>query len=298
MDAGRDRAGHALRPPGPGEHASNWAAPSFSDPVRLEEVDSTNRWLADAARGGAPHGLAVLAEHQVAGRGRRGRSWSDVPGASVLCSALFRPGRAAAGGGPAGVGGRYPSEQLYLVAGLVALAALDSLAEVASVEGALKWPNDVVVAGGPSGDRKLGGVLAELVDDSPTVVVGIGLNVGARPASGRDAAGPPTSVGLPAGAATVSEVAGRPVERDEVARALLEALERRAPALESDRGRSLLAEEHRARLATLGRPVRVVLEADRVEGVAVGLDGDGRLVVETADGRLRRFAAGDVVHLR
>ncbi len=294
-------------PPDPGEHATNWPAPVFTAPVRLGEVDSTNRWLVEAARAGAPHGLAVLAEHQVAGRGRRGRSWSDLPGASVLCSALLRPGRVAGRGGPAGgvADGGYPSPRLYLVSAAVALAALDAVAEVASVEAALKWPNDVVVEGG-TGEGKLGGVLAELVDDSPSVVVGIGLNVGPWPDASTAGAPPgravavrrPPAAKLPPGATTLSRAAGRRVDRDDVARALLEALARRAPSLDSEEGRALLAAEHRARLATLGSRVVVLLESGRAEGLAVDLEDDGRLVVETTGGELLRFAAGDVVHLR
>ncbi|MGH9150489.1 MAG: bifunctional biotin--[acetyl-CoA-carboxylase] synthetase/biotin operon repressor, partial [Acidimicrobiales bacterium] len=42
---------------------------------RFDELDSTNRWLIDAARAGAPEGTVAVAGHQTAGRGRRGRAW-------------------------------------------------------------------------------------------------------------------------------------------------------------------------------------------------------------------------------
>jgi BirA family biotin operon repressor/biotin-[acetyl-CoA-carboxylase] ligase len=60
----------------------------------LVETDSTNRYVLDAARAGAPDGLVVVADHQQAGRGRLGRTWSAPPGASLLVSVLLRPGLA------------------------------------------------------------------------------------------------------------------------------------------------------------------------------------------------------------
>src|SRR5260370_9489035 len=57
---------------------------------RLETVDSTQRYAASLADSGAVDGTGVVAETQTAGRGRRGRVWKDVPGASVLMSMILR----------------------------------------------------------------------------------------------------------------------------------------------------------------------------------------------------------------
>ena len=58
---------------------------------RFDSLDSTNRYLLDEARAGAPAGLVAVADHQTAGRGRRGRTWLAPPGASLLVSVLLRP---------------------------------------------------------------------------------------------------------------------------------------------------------------------------------------------------------------
>src|ERR1700730_3614538 len=58
---------------------------------RFTEIDSTNRYVLDAARAGAPPGLVVVADHQHAGRGRRGRAWTAPPGSSLLVSVLLGP---------------------------------------------------------------------------------------------------------------------------------------------------------------------------------------------------------------
>ncbi|HVF73721.1 MAG TPA: biotin--[acetyl-CoA-carboxylase] ligase [Acidimicrobiales bacterium] len=119
---------------------------------RFESIDSTNRYLLDQARAGAPEGVVAVADHQTAGRGRLGRVWEAPPGSSLLCSVLLRPD--------------LPPERLHLAVAVVALAARDALGGLPS----LKWPNDLLVD-----DRKLAGVLAEA--DLPAVVVGIGINL-------------------------------------------------------------------------------------------------------------------------
>jgi BirA family biotin operon repressor/biotin-[acetyl-CoA-carboxylase] ligase len=236
----------------------------------LDEVDSTNTYLRDQARRGAPEGLVVAADHQRAGRGRLDRRWESPPGANLLVSVLLRPGCEA--------------EHLHLVTGAVALSGADACWEVAGVEPALKWPNDLLV--GPS---KLAGVLAEAEFVGGTlaaVVVGIGVNV-AWP--GPEGAGGTCLDDLRAAAS--------PVDRRALLEHLLATLSVRRARLDDEPGRRGLADEIRRRCATLGQVVRVTLSGEEVTGRAVAIDDAGRLVVETADGR-RSLSAGDVVHLR
>lgn len=131
---------------------SDPAAPWAPVVRRVDEVASTNAEVLDAARRGAAEGLTVVAGHQTAGRGRRGRCWEAPPGSSLLVSVLLRPSQPAL---------------VPVVAGLAALEACDG---VAGLRPGLKWPNDVVV-----GEGKLGGVLVEAA--AGAVAVGLGLNV-------------------------------------------------------------------------------------------------------------------------
>ncbi|MCI0636340.1 MAG: biotin--[acetyl-CoA-carboxylase] ligase [Actinobacteria bacterium] len=114
-------------------------------------VDSTQTLL--VAEGGRD-GRVVVADHQTAGRGRAGRSWTDVPGAMLMFSALLR-----------GV----PVER----SALVGLAAGVAVARAVGNDARLKWPNDVRIGG-----RKMCGILGELAPWGDHVVVGIGVNVG------------------------------------------------------------------------------------------------------------------------
>ncbi|MDP8937337.1 MAG: biotin--[acetyl-CoA-carboxylase] ligase [Actinomycetota bacterium] len=236
------------------------AGTRFTDVRHMATVESTNGAVAALARQGAPEGVVVVADHQTAGRGRRGRTWDAPAGSSLLVSVLLRP----------------PAADAHLAGMATALAAVQACAEVAGVAVALKWPNDLVL-----GDRKLGGILGEVVTagDRAAVVVGLGLNV--------DWDAP-----LPPGAIDLRSATGAVVDRAKLLVALLRALEERCrqPA-------ARILTEYRSRCVTLGRPVRVELGRLAVSGTATAVDEQGRLVVDA--GRERRvIAAGEVIHLR
>jgi BirA family biotin operon repressor/biotin-[acetyl-CoA-carboxylase] ligase len=148
----------------------------------------------------------------------------------------------------------------------VALAAVDACRRVAAVDVVLKWPNDLLVE-----ERKLAGILAER-SAGGDVVVGIGLNVG----------------WCPEGAARL----GDGIAPGDVLRALLQAYDR------LPEGAADLATTYRGALGTLGRHVRVELPDGVIEGAAVDVEADGRLVVLDACAVTHRLAVGDVVHLR
>lgn len=248
------------------------AATRFGDVRWFPEIDSTNRWVLEQARAGAPEGLVAVADHQTAGRGRLGRSWTAPPGASLLVSVLLRPD--------------LPPESLHLVTAAVALAASDGGRKVAGVESSLKWPNDLLV-----GDRKLAGVLAEAdlgARGGGAVVVGIGINVnwpGELPPD------------LAATATSLDRVAGHEVDREALLVELLVGLEGRYAGLGGESGRAALASEYRTRCSTIGREVRVELADESFTGTAADVNDAGQLLV-TTDVCLRTVSAGDVVHLR
>ncbi|GIF10865.1 biotin--[acetyl-CoA-carboxylase] ligase [Actinoplanes teichomyceticus] len=247
------------------------------------ETGSTNADAAAAARDGAAEGLVVVAERQVAGRGRRDRQWVSPARAGLTLSVLLRPGAAdPARDWPAAAPGAVG--WLPLLAG-VALAG--AVSRVAGVEAALKWPNDLLVD-----DRKCAGILAEVAGDA--IVVGIGLNVSTR------AEELPETTGVPA---TSLRVAGAEnFDRDPLLRALLRGLERWYGGWREAAGDAEmcgLLGEYRRRCATIGRAVRVLLPGGgELTGEATTVDRDGRLVVRTVDGAEHRVSAGDVLHVR
>jgi BirA family biotin operon repressor/biotin-[acetyl-CoA-carboxylase] ligase len=239
---------------------------------RFDELDSTNRYLIDEARGGAPEGVVVVADRQTAGRGRLDRTWDAPPGSGLLVSVLLRP--------------NLLPTHVHSTTMVAAVAASDAVDEVAGFRPLLKWPNDIVVD-----DRKLGGLLAEAELEGDTVaavVVGMGLNVNwDHP--------PPELADI---AVAASEVAGRPVDRDALLEHFLDRLEEHYSALVEPGGWRGTLLNYRRLSSTLGREVRVELAGERFTGKAVEVTGEGHLLVDVGGGGVRRIPAGDVVHLR
>jgi BirA family biotin operon repressor/biotin-[acetyl-CoA-carboxylase] ligase len=196
-----------------------------------------------------PEGAIATTDHQTAGRGRRGRSWVEAPGTSVLCSVLLRPPP------------ELPAPQLALVGGLAAAQAAEQALALAAQ---LKWPNDVMVD-----RRKVAGVLAEARDG--VVVLGVGINVNqTREQLPADARVP---------AASLRTVDGRVRDREEVLAELLRRLDALYGAWREG-GLDAVYEDLGARDFLRGRRVSV----GDVEGVAQMIARDGRLLVETASG--------------
>lgn len=227
----------------------------------LEVTDSTNERAKSLAEAGAPGGLVVTAGSQVAGRGRRGRSWFAVPGSSLLYSALLRP-----------LGDR------PLLPLLVPLAVCETAEELGNRACEIKWPNDVWVDG-----RKLAGVLIEGRPDSDPAdswaVIGIGLNLDL------------SEVRVPDDLEGRVAWLGRGVDRDQTLERLNRALE---SWLSADDAKIL--EEFRRRDLLAGRE----LEWDGGAGTARGIDDRGHLLVETDDETIA-LGAGEVslgAHLR
>jgi BirA family biotin operon repressor/biotin-[acetyl-CoA-carboxylase] ligase len=247
------------------------------------ETGSTNADVAEAAGAGAPEGLVVVAEQQVAGRGRRDRQWVSPPRAGLTLSILFRPGYADRDRGwqpvPPGAYGWLP-----LLAGV---ALREAVQRVSEVEAALKWPNDLLVDGG-----KCAGILAEVTGDA--VVVGIGLNVTTR------AEELPGTTGVPATSLKVAGAAA--TDRDPLLRALLRGVAGWYAGwrdVGGDAELSGLLAAYRRGSATVGRQVRVLLPGGgELAGEATAVDRDGQLVIRTADRADHRVSAGDVLHVR
>ena len=233
----------------------------------VEEIGSTNAALAAADAG---EGTVLVAEHQVAGRGRLDRVWTSPPRAGLTVSFVLRPDVPAARRG-----------WLPLLTG-VALG--EAVGEVSGVRASLKWPNDLLAGD----DRKLAGILAEA--SGGAVVVGVGLNVST------------TAAELPDTGTSLSRVLGATVDRGPVLLAFLRALERRYlpwTAALGDPVFSGLAEDYLRWSSTVGTEVSVTLpDGSTLEGTARGIDWDGRLVVATGNGSTVELASGDVQHVR
>lgn len=231
----------------------------------LDQVDSTNTWLMAQARA-LP--AVCLAERQTAGRGRRGRQWVSPFAANLYMSCGWRfddlpPGFAA----------------LAMVAAVAAVRALSGLG-VSGV--AIKWPNDLLVAG-----KKLGGILVDMQGEPPgqvRAVVGIGINVRMPAAAAAHIDQPWTDL-----ATQMSEHIPR---RNVLAAALIEELLTALPRFARE-GFAAFAADWRALDLVAGKTVQLHQQHHTIHGTALGVDQDGALLLHTGGGT-QRFVSGDL----
>ena len=288
--------------------------------VRFSVVESTQTTAFELAAGGAADRTVVVADHQSAGRGRRGRTWADAPGTSLLVSILVRP--------------RVAPVLLATFSIATGVAVAEALDRATGIAARLKWPNDVRVRG-----RKLAGILVESRIGAPAAADGDATGIGGSeprrthstpptPCVGplvpvaetriggteprRTHSTPPTPCVGPAAPVTMvigvglnlaqrtfpSELAdratsvvietGRAPDRDAMLETLLEEFDAWRARLETQ-GFDPVRERWLAWSETIGCRVTV----DTVSGVAVGLDADGALLVD--DGRgVQRIVAGEI----
>ncbi|MTE10911.1 biotin--[acetyl-CoA-carboxylase] ligase [Corynebacterium aurimucosum] len=274
-----------------------------------ESTGSTNTDLMQAEK--VADGTVLLADEQVAGKGRLGRQWVSPAGAQLIFSALILP------------------ESLEHL-GTLPLAA--GLAVTDSVEGAvLKWPNDVHIDG-----KKLCGILAEAgpvgeafksapkTEVSKTEVNKTEVNKAeinkaevnkaeinkaeinkAEVAPKTQAANPPSArvvVGmginvtltreeLPIEAATSLALEGLDTDRTELAITVLKNLRRRITQWEQQDPQ--LMADYRKVCSSIGQEVRLEAPTGDVIGTVEGVADDGRINVGG-----EYYSAGDVIHLR
>jgi BirA family biotin operon repressor/biotin-[acetyl-CoA-carboxylase] ligase len=245
--------------------------PFWSSFVFLPVTDSTNRYAAEAAAKGSPHGTVVCADEQTRGRGRLGRSWASPRGVNLYLSLLLRP----------------PIEPRFAprltLATAVALAR--AVERIANLPAGLKWPNDLYL-----GNRKAAGILAEMSADPDLlrhVVIGVGLNVNAErgdfPEPLRETA---TSLKLSSGGRRFSRAAVLAGFLDEFAEVYETFL---------SGGFAALLPDWRKRSFLDGKRVTVRVNDEDAEGTVLGVDEEGALLFRRLGGRrTERLQSGEI----
>jgi BirA family biotin operon repressor/biotin-[acetyl-CoA-carboxylase] ligase len=227
---------------------------------------STNTDAMAAARGNAVHGSVYFCDEQTAGRGRGDHRWRSAAGEGLYVSVILRP--------------QLPMARFALLPLAVGLAAADAVSAVSGLTVDLRWPNDLLL-----GPRKMGGILVESrVQTMGTefAVVGIGMNVHQRG----------FEPGLDTQATSLDMETGRRIERQSLLAVLLKSLEREAQLLaDSMRAKMIPARAERGSTWVRGRRVHVH-GPQACTGITAGLDENGFLRVDTAQGRVTVQSGG------
>lgn len=232
------------------------------------EVESTNTEAKKRAVAGCPEGTIVLGETQVGGRGRLSRGWFSPFGKGIWLSVVFRP--------------PFPPQEAPKCTMMAAVAVNRAIRRVTGIHSGIKWPNDILFQG-----KKLVGILTEMsaeMDAINHVVIGMGINVNIMqqefPEELREIA---TSTAV---------ATGRAISRLELLTAVLKELED-VYQQAITQGFQEIFSEWRCQSITLGQAVNVIGIHNKFAGIAVDIDDDGALLVQTADS-LQRVIAGDV----
>lgn len=226
-------------------------------------VDSTNARLAER---GSPHGLALVAEAQTAGRGRRGRDWLSPAGSGLYLSLGWHFESGLAGLAP-----------LSLVVGLT---VAETLEHTSSAPVRVKWPNDLFLA-----DTKLGGCLVEIggaAEGPCRAAVGVGINLYRNPGHAN----------IDQATAALEDYGDLP-GRNYLAATMIDALAGSLTRFDREGFEPFLA-RWPAFDALADRAVRILHEGrPEQSGTAHGIDAQGRLLVDTS-ASLQAIGSGEV----
>ncbi|MCI2975445.1 MAG: biotin--[acetyl-CoA-carboxylase] ligase [Ferrimicrobium sp.] len=240
--------------------------------ILLDEVDSTNRLMTECYSSISLERLVVVADHQSAGRGRRDRSFADIPRTSLMCSVLVcLP----------------TSETLGLLPLAVGNSVMASTLALGAHGACLKWPNDLEANG-----VKLGGILVDGVftDHGYQGALGLGVNLTAAPHLEDE-----RPLGCLADLIGSAAAADFFALREAFLEAFLSDLDQQLGCLREGRAEAVLG-TYRGWCATINQRVRIHYRDHETVGVAKDVDELGRLIVMTADEE-KIVGVGEVVHL-
>ena len=240
---------------------------SASQNVKVEQIlDSTNQWLLDKIPN-LDNGQTCIAEYQLAGRGRRGRTWVSPFASHLYFSYYWRF--------DAGI------DKLSGLSLLVGIATINALEEI-GIEGvSLKWPNDLYYQG-----KKLAGILIELnaqANEACHTVIGIGINVRMPPEQAKLIDQPWIDL---------TSLSSGKVDRNRLSATLITQLNKLLPEYEKNG-----LQPHLKRWfeldCFLNKPVNVLLADTNKPGICRGIDESGALLLE-CDGMIESFIGGEV----
>lgn len=233
----------------------------------LPHVVSTNTLAMELALKGSSEGTVVIAELQTGGKGRLNRKWISPKG-NLYLSVILRP--------------NVPLQRAPLITLMGAVAVASAIRTACKIQAAIKWPNDILLRG-----KKVSGLLTEMSAEQDRIrhiVLGIGINVNmdldALPADVRE-----TST-------TLAGEAGHKIDRTILLRQLLRDLEYWYQKFLMS-SVDVLEEWERLNM-TIGNRVTVNGFGETLEGLAQGIDTEGRLILKLDDGSRRQVSAGDV----
>lgn len=231
------------------------------------EIDSTNTKAMKLAEEGAPHGTIVVTDHQMNGRGRRGRTWESPAGEAIAMTFLLRP--------------KIDPNNASMLTLIAAMAVARGIEDETGLKAGIKWPNDVII-----NRKKVSGILTEMsaqADYVNHIVVGIGINVHIDefPEELKNIA---TSIFLELGIK---------INRAALIERICEYFEAYFEVFLQTEDLSAISKQYDAYMVNRNQPVKVLDPKDTYEGTARGITTRGELLVDTWESR-KLVSSGEV----
>lgn len=229
----------------------------------VKTATSTNDVIRERAENGAEDLVAIQADIQTMGRGRRGRSWATIPEQSVACSILVRENEA---------------PHLPLLTALSVCQAVKTWIPKAGI----KWPNDILIRG-----KKLSGILVERFGTASNgyYIVGTGINVGAANDSFWQDIPHATSLAREGAEVSVSHVL----------ELYLKYFSQMLHHYREHGWDNFLADMYRDNCISLGDSVTWKNGGREIKGQVIDIDAEGTLLLHTEGGDTLRILSGDIV---
>lgn len=238
------------------------------DVLFFDELSSTNDKASELARGGAEEGTVIIAESQTKGRGRLDRSWHSPAGGNIYTSVILRP--------------KMAPQAASTITLAAAIALAEAIEDTTGTRPSVKWPNDILI-----NNKKVAGILTEMSSESDQVnhiIIGIGINVNIEAAS--------LPTGLRLAASSLMEESRKQVNRTELIRNLYSRLEKWYKVLLNEDSSEII-ETWREYFNFVGKHVRIE-GFKNVEGICMGIDSEGALLIKERSGAIERVVAGDM----
>lgn len=242
----------------------------------FEEIDSTNNYAKKIAYEGCDDGTVVVADRQLSGRGRLGRSWDSPSGKGIFMSLVMHP--------------KIPPEDMQLVTLGASVAVVKAIKEVTGISAGIKWPNDVVIDG-----RKVCGILTEMASEQERIsflVVGIGINVNHEDEDFHDEL-KDKAISLRQHALKNNMLGEGILRRSSIIKSVLRNLESVYEHLNAG-NKSIIIDEWKNLSVTLGKDIRIEIKGTLHEGTARDITNDGRLIVDCRDNVTRELLSGEI----
>lgn len=234
--------------------------------IYMDEVDSTNTYAKSIADN-LNKDFLVVSDMQTFGKGRLGRIWDSPSSTGIFMSLCIKPDIAI--------------EKASMITLVMALSLCDAIEELYSLHPTIKWPNDIVI-----NSKKISGILTEMssdMDGIKYIISGVGINVNNKefPADIKDMA---SSLFLETGII---------MHRAKVIASVISHFYNNFNIFLKTEDMTDLKEKYEKHLANIGKEVKILDPKGEYQAVALGIDENGALIVNSA-GKIKKIISGEV----